>query len=125
MSDDLDWLNEERSDKSDSTQEKEKKLKNETSENKQRQSNSNSSQRRKITLEDKIIEFLKENRKNWIIAMNYAINTIKNKKEVKEKKESSTWYKYFKDWTEDREFLKELDKYFGKETTIIGLWEGV
>ena len=37
-----------------------------------------------------------------IIAMNYAINTIKNKKSVVNKDVNSTWYQHYMSWTKWR-----------------------
>ena len=45
-----------------------------------------------------------------IIALNYAINTIKNKEEVIAKKEDSTWYAHYKSWTRIREYLQALEE---------------
>ena len=44
-----------------------------------------------------------------IIALNYAINTIKNKEEVIAKKEDSTWYAHYKSWTSIREYFQRLE----------------
>ena len=44
-----------------------------------------------------------------IIALNYAINTIKNKEEVIAKKEDSTWYAHYKSWTSIREYFIKLE----------------
>lgn len=55
--------------------------------------------------------YLNGDLKSLIIALNYAINTIKNKKEVREKKIDSTWYFYWKEWTRIRKsFQMELNK---------------
>jgi len=45
-----------------------------------------------------------------IIALNYAINTIKNKEEVIAKKEDSTWYAHYKSWTRIREYFVKLEE---------------
>jgi len=45
-----------------------------------------------------------------IIALNYAINTIKNKEEVMAKKEDSTWYAHYKSWTRIREYFVKLEE---------------
>ena len=45
-----------------------------------------------------------------IIALNYAINTIKNKEEVIAKKEDSTWYAHYKSWTRIREYFQRLEE---------------
>jgi len=45
-----------------------------------------------------------------VIALNYAINTIKNKPEVKAKKNGATRYDYFKNWNQYRDFFKRLDR---------------
>ena len=44
-----------------------------------------------------------------IIALNYAINTIKNKSEVLARKEDSTWYAHYKSWTRLREYFQSLE----------------
>ena len=44
-----------------------------------------------------------------IIALNYAINTIKNKDSVKDKDIDSTWYQHFKSWTGWRSYLQALE----------------
>ena len=43
-----------------------------------------------------------------ITAFNYAINTIRNKKEVKEQKVGTTYYNYFKRWTSLRDYFLRL-----------------
>ena len=45
-----------------------------------------------------------------VIALNYAINTIKNKKEVLEEKIDSTWYQHYKSWTRMREYFQKLEE---------------
>ena len=45
-----------------------------------------------------------------VIALNYAINTIKNKVDVREKKESSTYFTYFQRWNKIQKKLKEKIK---------------
>ena len=45
-----------------------------------------------------------------IIALNYAINTIKNKSEVLARKEDSTWYAHYKSWTRLREYFQMLEE---------------
>jgi len=45
-----------------------------------------------------------------IIALNYAINSIKNKKDVVEKRENSTRFIHFQRWTSIQEKLKEKTK---------------
>ena len=47
--------------------------------------------------------------KSLIIALNYAINTIKNKKPVVDKDVNSTWYIYWRDWTRIRTYFQELE----------------
>ena len=53
------------------------------------------------------IYFSKDECKDLIISLNYAINSIKNKKDVVEKKENSTRYEFFKRWSKIRESIKE------------------
>lgn len=48
--------------------------------------------------------------KSLIIALNYAINTIKNKKPVVDKDVNSTWYQYFSEWSRIRKYFQELEK---------------
>lgn len=51
----------------------------------------------------------KDEAKDLIIALNYAINAIKNKKDVVEKRENSTRYEHFRRWTKIRSaFRKKL-----------------
>lgn len=45
-----------------------------------------------------------------VIALNYAINTIKNKPEVKAKKNGATRYDYYQNWTQYRDFFKRLER---------------
>ena len=40
-----------------------------------------------------------------ITALNYAVNTIKNKKAVKDKEITSTYYQYYLEWNKLREYL--------------------
>ena len=47
--------------------------------------------------------------KSLIIALNYAINTIKNKKPVVDKDVNSTWYIYWRDWTRIRTYFQSLE----------------
>jgi len=55
--------------------------------------------------------FLKEaEAESLIIALNYAINSIKNKKDVKEKRINSTRYIHFQRWTKIQNKLKEKTK---------------
>lgn len=49
----------------------------------------------------------KDECKDLIFALNYAINSIKNKKDVVEKKETSTRYEHFKRWTKILEKIKD------------------
>ena len=49
----------------------------------------------------------KDECKDLIFALNYAINSIKNKKDVVEKKETSTRYEHFKRWTMILKKIKE------------------
>lgn len=51
--------------------------------------------------------FSKDECKDLIISLNYAINSIKNKKDVVEKKENSTRYEFFQRWSKIREHIKE------------------
>ena len=44
---------------------------------------------------------------NLLIALNYAINAIKNKRDVVEKRENSTRYEYYQRWFELREKIKK------------------
>ena len=44
-----------------------------------------------------------------IIALNYAINTIKLKKQVIDKDVNSTWYQHFQSWTGWRSYLQALE----------------
>ena len=44
-----------------------------------------------------------------IVMCNYAINTIKNKDEVKDKKVGSTWYTFHQSWTKWREYFQTLE----------------
>lgn len=48
--------------------------------------------------------------KTLIIALNYAINTIKNKKQVKEKDVNSTWFQYYKEWSRIRKYFQALEE---------------
>lgn len=48
--------------------------------------------------------------KSLIIALNYAINTIKLKKQVVEKDVDSTWYQHYKSWTSWRSYLQALEE---------------
>jgi len=41
-----------------------------------------------------------------IICVTYGINTIKNKKQVKERDLNSTWYQHFQSWSKWRETLQ-------------------
>ena len=45
-----------------------------------------------------------------IIALNYAINTIKNKEEVIEQKQDSTWYAHYKSWVSIRKYFQTLEE---------------
>lgn len=47
--------------------------------------------------------------RSLIIALNYAINTIKNKKSVKECDINSTWYIYWREWTRIRKYFQSLE----------------
>ena len=44
-----------------------------------------------------------------IVMCNYAINTIKNKEEVKKKQVNSTWYTYYLSWTKWRQYFQSLE----------------
>lgn len=65
----------------------------------------------KKTIQDKKIVFYGPakqtdiNTSSLIIALNYAINTIKNKKEVKNKDIVSTYYQYYLQWNKLREYF--------------------
>jgi len=48
--------------------------------------------------------------KTLIIALNYAINTIKNKKPVKDKDVNSTWYQYYTEWSRIRRYFQSLEE---------------
>lgn len=52
-------------------------------------------------------EFIKNNKQTLIDALNWAINTIKNKKEVKEQDSSKQYYRTYSRW---KEVLIELEK---------------
>ena len=45
-----------------------------------------------------------------IIALTYAINTVKNKKQVKAKDEDSTWYQHYRSWTRIRKYFQSLEE---------------
>ena len=44
-----------------------------------------------------------------IIALTYAINTVKNKKQVKAKDVNSTWYQHYRSWSMIREYFQKLE----------------
>ena len=48
--------------------------------------------------------------KSLIIALNYAINTIKNKKPVKDRDVNSTWYQYYTEWSRIRKYFQSLEE---------------
>jgi len=58
----------------------------------------------------KKIHITKSEANDLVIALNYAINSIKNKSDVIGKKEFSTRYNYFQRWTSIQEKLKEKTK---------------
>jgi len=45
-----------------------------------------------------------------IIALTYAINTVKNKKQVKAKDANSTWYQHYRSWTRIRSYFQSLEE---------------
>lgn len=78
-----------------------------------------SKNREKIVEDQKLSNFIRSISGELIIALNYAINSIKNKPEVKEKKLGATRYDYFKNWSEYRAFFKKLDDELKRELKII------
>jgi len=44
-----------------------------------------------------------------IVMCNYAINTIKNKEEVKKEKVGSTWFTHYQSWTKWRQYFQTLE----------------
>ena len=72
-----------------------------------------------MTNDEKLYIYLRAISGDLVIALNYAINTIKNKPEVKEKRLGATRYDYFKNWNQYREFFKKLDEELKKEIKII------
>ena len=73
----------------------------------------------KIVEDQKLSNFIRSISGELIIAMNYAINAIKNKPEVKEKRLGATRYDYFKNWSEYRVFFKKLNEELKRELKII------
>lgn len=73
----------------------------------------------KIAEDQKLSNFIRSVSGELVIVMNYAINAIKNKPEVKEKRLGATRYDYFKNWSEYRLFFKRLDEELKKELKII------
>jgi len=73
----------------------------------------------KIAEDQRFSNFIRSISGELVIAMNYAINAIKNKPEVKEKRLGATRYDYFKNWSEYRVFFKKLDEELKKELKII------
>ena len=51
-------------------------------------------------------EWLKLNRDHLENCISWSINTIKNKKEVKEKDSDKQYYRNYKKWNELREFIR-------------------
>lgn len=72
-----------------------------------------------MTNDEKLYIYLRAISGDLVIAMNYAINAIKNKPEVKEKRAGATRYDYFKSWSEYRAFFKKLDDELKRELKII------
>ena len=72
-----------------------------------------------MTKDEKLYIYLRAISGDLVIALNYAINAIKNKPEVKEKRLGATRYDYFKNWSQYRVFFKELDEELKKEIKII------
>lgn len=72
-----------------------------------------------MTKDQKLSDFIRSISGDLIIAMNYAINAIKNKPEVVAKKQDATRYNYFINWSQYREFFRELDNEIKKEMGII------
>lgn len=62
----------------------------------------------KITELQAHFEFLKMNQKDLIDVISWAINTIKNKKEVKGQDLDKQYYRNFLKWNELREYMRGL-----------------
>jgi len=73
---------------------------------------------KQLTKDQKLANFIRTISGPLVIAMNYAINSIKNKPEVVEEKQDATRYNYFKNWTQYREVFRNLEEEAKKEMNI-------